>query len=212
MLTKRFIEYLYKHDIPVVETIGIIYSIKHGIKFHTEALRRVASILLAHKVINYNNDDELIIDESIFLQELTLGTSEDLSKAKEIKILLEEDLDFSELGLTDYDLTPLTDFNKLTEEYVSLFKERDPSMLPRKREVKKRLIALFKDNVDITYEEVLGATKLYLEREEYIRQTHYFICKGSGTSKIEDILTWIDVYREEDKQSDNRSSNNNTML
>ena len=56
---------------------------------------------------------------------------------------------------------------------------------------------LFSEYPSIRKDEVIEATKLYIRNNDtrFIRQSHYFISKGSGGDKTSDLITWIDVYR-----------------
>lgn len=101
-----------------------------------------------------------------------------------------------------------TGFEWVDTEYIELFKERKSSTGRYKRECIKRMKDLFAKNPDIRKHEVIGATILYLSATDpnYIRKPHYFIQKGSGVTKIQDILDWIEVYRDkEEAESEERS-------
>lgn len=90
-----------------------------------------------------------------------------------------------------------TAFSWVIDEYIELFRSAGKNKF--KRESVARMKKLFASNPDIRKEEVLGATRLYLRSvndPKFVRNPHYFIEKGSGGSKTQDILTWIDLYRE----------------
>lgn len=88
-------------------------------------------------------------------------------------------------------------FKWVETEYVVLFKKANPKKGGKVRESIKRMKKLFADNPDIRKDDVLGATQLYLNNtdSEYIRFPHYFIEKGTGVDKTNDILDWIDKHR-----------------
>lgn len=87
-------------------------------------------------------------------------------------------------------------WNWVKTEYCQKF--RDIGHPPHLRECETRLKKLFANNPDIRKEEVLGAVDLYLSNTDrrFVRLPHYFIEKGIGGDKTQDILTWIDKYRE----------------
>lgn len=80
-------------------------------------------------------------------------------------------------------------------EYIALFAKIGKGT--NKREALTRMKRLFATNPDIRKEEVLGATEMYLYNTEskFVRLPHYFIEKGVGGDKTQDILEWIDKYR-----------------
>ena len=87
-----------------------------------------------------------------------------------------------------------TAFEWVKTEYVELFKPYGKAT--NVREATERMKRLFAKNPDIRKEEVLGATELYLLNENrFARLPHYFIEKGKGGEKTQDILDWIDKYR-----------------
>lgn len=89
-------------------------------------------------------------------------------------------------------------------EYVALFAAIGKGT--HKREALTRMKRLFSANPDIRKDEVIGATEMYLYNTEskYARLPHYFIEKGTGGDKTQDILEWIEKYRlvESDKTED----------
>lgn len=89
-------------------------------------------------------------------------------------------------------------FNWVETEYLPIF----PSFIVGKtkylRESLARMKKLFAENPELRKEEVIEATKLYMQNQtntKFIRLPHYFIQKGVGVAKIQDILTWVDAYR-----------------
>lgn len=90
-----------------------------------------------------------------------------------------------------------TAFGWVVDEYIELFRVAGKNKF--KRESVARMKRLFSSNPEIRKEEVLGATRLYLKSvndPKFVRYPHYFIEKGTGGNKTQDILTWIDLYRE----------------
>lgn len=98
------------------------------------------------------------------------------------------------------------DLSWVGDEYCPLFQSR--GKFSHLKECTLRFQRLFKENPQLTKEEVLGATKLYLQRVLYIREPHYFISKGSGAERIQDILTWVANYHQE---VEIQEYNNDTM-
>ena len=90
-----------------------------------------------------------------------------------------------------------TAFEWVKTEYVKLFSDKNSSRGGKVREATARMKKLFAENPDIRKEEILGATRMYMSNTDpdYIRFPHYFIEKGKGGEKTQDILDWIDKYR-----------------
>lgn len=91
-----------------------------------------------------------------------------------------------------------TTFDWVEKEYIEMFHNKNPKKGRYKRECIGRMKKLFAKDPSIRKEEVIGATVLYLSETDptYIRKPHFFIEKGVGVNKIQDILDWIDRYRE----------------
>lgn len=89
-------------------------------------------------------------------------------------------------------------------EYIALFARVGKGT--HKREATARMKRLFASHPEIRKEEILGATEMYLYNTEskFVRLPHYFIEKGDGGNKTQDILDWIDKYRlsQEQEQGD----------
>lgn len=92
------------------------------------------------------------------------------------------------------------------DEYIKMFSEIGKGS--HKREALARMKKLFAENPDIRKEEVLGATESYLinTNSKFVRLPHYFIEKGVGTNKTQDILEWIDKYRAVQERQVNRDA------
>lgn len=105
-----------------------------------------------------------------------------------------------------------TPFDWVETEYVAMFKEKNPTKGKYVRESKARMKELFASNPEIRKDDVIEATRLYLHNTDanFIRFPHFFIKKGAGATKIQDILTWIDTYKDSDLCK-NRQSTSNTM-
>lgn len=67
-----------------------------------------------------------------------------------------------------------------------------------------RMKAFFADNPDVRKEEVYEATKLYfgtLTDAQYLISSHYFISKGVGRDRESALLSWVEKYREQMKNT-----------
>lgn len=104
-------------------------------------------------------------------------------------------------------------FGWVKTEYVELFREANPQKGGKVREATSRMKKLFAHNPDIRKEDVLGAVKMYIRNTDsnYIREPHYFIEKGVGVQKTQDILDWIEKYKLAQQQGKGRVDITNTM-
>lgn len=101
-----------------------------------------------------------------------------------------------------------TAFDWVITEYCMLFERIGKNKYHR--ESVTRMKKLFTDNPDIRKEEVIEATKMYIDdtNPTYIKFPHYFIEKGVGSAKEQTILSWIDSYRASRQQAQGRNSYN----
>lgn len=94
------------------------------------------------------------------------------------------------------------DWDWVKTDYCPLFKTLGKE--PHYRECVKRMKALFKmEKNNLTQELVIAATKLYLSENrdpKYIKQPHYFIFKGSGAERTDDLLGYIDRIKNQQPQ------------
>ena len=83
-------------------------------------------------------------------------------------------------------------------EYRNMFKDANPEKAGNGNDCVRRMKKLFSQYPEIRKEDVIGATKLYITNTDsrFIRMSHYFIEKGQGATKTNDILTWVDAYKE----------------
>lgn len=95
-----------------------------------------------------------------------------------------------------------TAFDWVQTQYLALFKHYKKHT-KFKRECVLRMKKLFAENPDIRKEEVIGGTALYIRSKisegtpaKYVTNPHYFIEKGKGADRTQQILGWIDQYRE----------------
>ena len=58
--------------------------------------------------------------------------------------------------------------------------------------------AFFIDNPEIRKEDVIGATKMYiqnLDNPKYLITSHYFITKGLGKDRVSQLEEWVEKYK-----------------
>jgi len=89
-----------------------------------------------------------------------------------------------------------TEFGWVKTEYLELF--RPLGKATNLKESIIRMKSLFAKHPEIRKDEILGATRMYITNTDnkFVRLPHYFIEKGVGVSKTNDILEWINKYRE----------------
>lgn len=85
------------------------------------------------------------------------------------------------------------------KEYRQLFKQANPDKSGNGNDCVRRIKKLFQDYPEIRKEDVIEATRMYINNTDsrYLMFSHYFIEKGKGSEKTQNILTWIERYREE---------------
>lgn len=93
--------------------------------------------------------------------------------------------------------------NKL-DEFISLFSKKNlgiPGKTTSKINVVKRLLKFFKEYPDYTMEDIIEATKLYIENLKktgsltYIRECGYFISKKIDGIDQSDLAKWCEEYK-----------------
>lgn len=123
-----------------------------------------------------------------------------------VSILTEEFISNGTLKIIPAFLSSNEDIDWICE-YTELFENMGRK--PFTRECTKRMKDIFQRFPDITKREVIEATKLYLKDfpygSSYFRESHYFIQKGVGKKEILDLITWIDVLRNNNKKDKNRT-------
>lgn len=96
-------------------------------------------------------------------------------------------------------------FDWVKDRYIELFKKVGKGT--NVRESTARMKRLFAENPEVRIDDVIGATEMYLTatNPKFVRMPHYFIQKGTGGAKTEDILDWIDRYKEITNDGQDRS-------
>lgn len=95
-----------------------------------------------------------------------------------------------------------TNFQWVVDEYIPLFKAKNPKKGTYRRECLARMKKFFADYPEVRKEDVIGAVRLYLEDTDprFIRKPHFFICKGKGADKIEELVEWVEIYRDSEEE------------
>lgn len=107
----------------------------------------------------------------------------------------------------------VTAFSWVKTEYMQLFKDANPDRRGTASYCVSRMKKLFANHPEIRKDEVLNATAMYIRNtnSDYIRMSHYFISKGIGAERTEDILIWIEKFRLAEKSEEGRTSITRTM-
>lgn len=97
--------------------------------------------------------------------------------------------------------------------YVEMFKNVSNKVPGSVTESTVRFQKFFRENPDVTVQNVLDATELYLKEVDpnYIMFPHYFITKGTGTNRTSMLSNYVDRIKEESVESVGRTSKTNTM-
>ena len=98
----------------------------------------------------------------------------------------------------------------IQEDYIPLFTEVGKSCTFE--EAYLRIKDLFK-KTKLTKQDVINATRLYLHYTDsrYVRQPHYFISKGVGRERTQDVLIWHQRYLEYTKKENEKRSVNRKL-
>jgi hypothetical protein len=106
-----------------------------------------------------------------------------------------------------------TAFDWVKKEYVQLFVDANPDKRGNGNSSVRLMKAFFAANPEVRKEEVIEATKMYIRNNDsrYIRLSHYFISKGRGANKIEELKDWIEKYRLWQNKGQGRTSTATTM-
>lgn len=177
------------------------------------------------KIIEILNKHRINIDEGIlYLMCIYFKLDSDLiSDQIKVPVKASEIIDFEEQGYTFK--IPLFTKDKVETAWEWVNTEYLPLFAPfgkakNKREALLQMKKLFSENPEIRKEDVLGATKMYLDHcvatylnPKYVRLPHYFISKDKGANRTQDILDWIDNFKEsQDKVSTEASDDFNKLL
>lgn len=85
------------------------------------------------------------------------------------------------------------------EEWRLMFKKMNSGRAGSKTTVLTRMKSFFANNPDVRKEEVIAATKMYLNsitNPEYVVTSHYFIYKDKGADRSSALESWIETYRD----------------
>ena len=83
--------------------------------------------------------------------------------------------------------------------YIEMFKNVSNKVPGSVTESTVRFQKFFRENPDVTVQNVLDATELYLKEVDpnYIMFPHYFITKGTGTNRTSMLSNYVDRIKEE---------------
>lgn len=85
------------------------------------------------------------------------------------------------------------------KDYMSMFAEVNKTRKGNKKNCLERMKKFFTSDPDLTKEEVLGATRLYINQvsdPQYLKTSHYFIYKQDKDKiEISELESWIEEYR-----------------
>lgn len=106
-----------------------------------------------------------------------------------------------------------TAFDWVKTEYVQQFVDANPDKRGNGNSSVRLMKKFFQTNPDVRKEEVIEATRMYIKNTDsrFIRLSHYFICKGKGANKIEELKDWVEKYRLWLGEGKDRTSVANTM-
>lgn len=84
-------------------------------------------------------------------------------------------------------------------EYRNMFKPVNEDRWGTLSSCKSRMQDFMKKNPDVTKDEVLGATQLYLRNTDpkYVMKSHKFIYDGIGAMKNSSLEQWIESFRKQ---------------
>lgn len=102
------------------------------------------------------------------------------------------------------------ELDSYTSQYRSLFKDIRVGSMGNAKAVKKKLQRFIDTNTDVTFDDIINASKLYIDsfngNFKYIKRADYFIYKqnykGEETSELE---IWIEQVKKEPENSDWRT-------
>jgi len=86
------------------------------------------------------------------------------------------------------------------DEYMTIF--RDIGKYGSKKDCIKRINVFLKENKDKTFDDILKAAEHHVSKDDYPRKPHYFLYKGSGSSKIypiEEVFDELENYVEKSR-------------
>lgn len=108
----------------------------------------------------------------------------------------------------------VTGFEWVKNEYLQLFRERNKDKVGGVKDTIARMKKFFATYPEIRKDDVIEATKMYLKsvnNSTYIIMSHYFISKGSGSDRTQNLLHWVERYKESIQDDVSRQSHNITM-
>lgn len=174
-----------------------------------------------YKALEANDIDDICACVVVLLGEKFCGRQFHILSESDEEILKKLPIDLDELVITDLQDNTLNDDSTdwIKDEYIQLFKDKFPSLNPQKTspaKTKRKMLVFLKEHPDVTKEEILEATRQYLFTQNspiYVKQTDYFIFKGSknNSDREDSLLDWILAIREKKNQDSQRNSLSDTI-
>lgn len=157
-----------------------------------------------------NRADGLAYLLSVYFDTIPQYVPDDVFTSVNALKFFEVDLEKSKI---DWIIPLFVEKQLLSEEWITEYYNKFKSANKEKRgslmECKNRFKDFFRDNPDVTVDEVLEATDKYIRstNHKFIRESQYFIWKQTGTSRkkedrTSDLLMWVQNIREQRKDEE----------
>ena len=193
--SEEFIEVLMKEfstnedraEAMILTIMSEIYEANNGKNEFADAIMEIPIIDSKESVINH-------LKESIYEKD-----SENPSLfIKKIPIFKDSSSEISTV-------TPVENPSLWVKEFRDMFKEANIDRWGTQSTCIERLKTFLKQNPSVTKEEILQATRAYINNtnRNYIMKSHKFIFDGSGASKNSTLEEWIEKIREHNQKQEN---------
>ena len=82
------------------------------------------------------------------------------------------------------------------DEWRTMFEVKNSARKGPKSTVVARMKTFFAANPEVRKDDIIGATKMYLNQVDsaFVTSSHYFITKGHGTQKVSLLEEWLEKY------------------
>lgn len=108
----------------------------------------------------------------------------------------------------------VTGFEWVYNEWLELFSRANREKKGGKREAVSRMKKFFSTYPDVRKDEIMAATEMYIrsvQNAKYLMISHYFISKGIGAERTENLYEWVMKYRNSISSPTGRAGDNNTI-